>query len=93
MPADSGCIPGRIAPAQSESCSVSQPRSRAADVPAPTLTDVERRIWDFLAEQPRTVDLIARHLEKAVHELTGTLMKLEMKKVVRRLPGNVYERV
>lgn len=67
--------------------------SRAADVPAPTLTEVERRIWDFLAEQPRTVDLIARHLEKAVHELTGTLMMLEMKKVVRRLPGNVYERV
>jgi hypothetical protein len=35
---------------------------------------------------------MARQLQMAVSELTSTLMILEMKKVIRRLPGNVYEK-
>ena len=38
------------------------------------------------------VDELSRGLGLAVHELTGALMLLEMKKIVRRLPGNMYER-
>src|SRR5437870_3868958 len=30
---------------------------RSADAPVPALTELERRIWDFLADQPRAVDL------------------------------------
>lgn len=63
------------------------------DTAPPALTEAEQRIWDFLAEQPKAVDLIARHLDKAVHELTGVLMTLEMRKIIRRLPGNMYERM
>lgn len=65
----------------------------AAEVPAPPgLTDVQQRLWDALAEQPRHVDDLTRHLGLPSHEVAGALMLLEMKKVVRRLPGNVYER-
>jgi DNA processing protein len=71
---------------------VRSPKARTADSAAPALTEMERRIWEFLAEQPRPVDLIARHVERAIPELTGTLMMLEMKKIIRRLPGNLYER-
>jgi predicted Rossmann fold nucleotide-binding protein DprA/Smf involved in DNA uptake len=51
-----------------------------------------RRIWDFLAEGPRHVDAMAQTLGLGVPDLTRTLMVLEMKKAIRRLPGNQYER-
>jgi DNA processing protein len=60
--------------------------------PPPGLDAVQRRIWEFLAGQPRHMDELARELGLGVPELSGTLMMLEMKKVVRRLPGNQYER-
>jgi DNA processing protein len=56
------------------------------------LDPTQQKVWDFLKEQPRHIDEIARHLGLAVHDVTGRLMLLEMKKVVRRLPGNMYER-
>jgi DNA processing protein len=58
----------------------------------PGLNEVEQRIWDFLAGQPRHIDEMARELGLPVPQLSGTLMMLEMKKVVRRLPGNQFER-
>ena len=49
-------------------------------------------IPDLLADGPRYVDTMTQQLGLPVSELTRTLMMLEMKKVVRRLPGNQYER-
>ena len=56
------------------------------------LTEDQRRVWEFLAEQPRHIDDVARQLGLAVPQVASALMMLEMKKAVRRLPGNVYER-
>ncbi len=66
-----------------------------APVPAaapPALDGVELRVWQLLAEKPRHIDELTRDLGLAVPEVARTLMVLEMKKIVRRLPGNVYER-
>jgi DNA processing protein len=61
--------------------------------PAPLgLDDVQRRVWDFLAGPPRYQDEIVQHLGIAVPQLAGALLTLEMKKLVRRRPGNRYER-
>jgi DNA processing protein len=60
--------------------------------PPAGMDPTQQRIWDFLADPPKHVDEIARHLGVPVHELTGGLMVMEMKKMVRRLPGNMYER-
>jgi DNA processing protein len=60
--------------------------------PPPGLDDGQRRVWELLAEGSRHIDEMARHLGMPVAELSGTLMMLEMKKVLRRLPGNHYER-
>jgi DNA processing protein len=65
--------------------------ARAAE-PPPGMDDVQRRVWEFLAEQPRHLDELAQGLSLAVSQLSGVLLMLEMKKVVRRLPGNRYER-
>ena len=60
--------------------------------PPPGLDDVQRRVWDFLAGGAKAVDEMAQHLGLGVPQLSGALLMLEMKKAVRRLPGNRYER-
>jgi DNA processing protein len=60
--------------------------------PPPSLTDEQRRIWDFLAGGAKTVDEMAQQLGLAAQQLGAGLMMMEMKRVVRRLPGNRYQR-
>lgn len=69
---------------------------KATEPPAPArpptgLEPLQLKIWELLA-QPTYVDDIARHVGVPVAELTRTLMLIEMKRVIRRLPGNQYER-
>jgi DNA processing protein len=63
-----------------------------AAAPPPELDPVHRRIWDCLAEGPKHLDEMVQQLDLPVPQLSGALMMLEMKKLVRRLPGNRYER-
>jgi DNA processing protein len=60
--------------------------------PPPDLDETQRRVWELLAGLAQHVDDMTRQLALPVTELTRTLMQLEMKRVVRRLPGNRYER-
>lgn len=57
----------------------------------PELTPIEQRVFDALAAK-RQADELSRELGLSVGELSRTLMHLELKKLVRRLPGNFYER-
>ncbi len=63
----------------------------AALAAAPKLEPEQQAIWDGLTE-PRTVDDLCRHVQKPIAELSGLLMTMELKRVIRRLPGNIYER-
>jgi DNA processing protein len=58
----------------------------------PGLDETQRKIWECLCGQTRQIDELVRHIGQPVHEVTGALMMLEMKKVIKRLPGNAYER-
>jgi DNA processing protein len=60
--------------------------------PPPGLDADQLRIWTLLEGGAKTFDEMVQQLGIAVPQLSGTLMMLEMKKVVRRLPGNRYER-
>ena len=55
------------------------------------LDEAQLKIWQALAER-RLVDDLTYQLEIPISDLTRHLMTLELKKVVRRLPGNWYER-
>lgn len=55
------------------------------------LDPLQQAIWDCLRE-PRSVDELCRHVQRHSGEMAGVLMTLELKKCIRRLPGNVYER-
>jgi DNA processing protein len=68
------------------------PTPTVEKAPPPSLTDEQRRIWDFLAGGAKTVDEMAQQLQLAAQQLGAGLMMMEMKRVVRRLPGNRYER-
>jgi DNA processing protein len=64
-----------------------------ADQPAPPgMDDVQRRLWEFLSQSPRHIDEMVQQLGIAVPQAASALLMLEMKKAVRRLPGNQYER-
>ncbi len=75
---------------------VAQKAAEAAPVtpsgPPPGLDANQTRIWVSLEGGAKTFDELVQQLGIAVPQLSGTLMMLEMKKVVRRLPGNRYER-
>lgn len=60
--------------------------------PPPALDETQQRIWDALTGGPRHLDEIVQALGLAAGPLSGTLLLMEMKKIVRRLPGNRYER-
>jgi DNA processing protein len=57
----------------------------------PILDPAHQRVWDMLAE-PKHADEITRTLGVSSAELSGVLLMMEMKKLIRRGPGNVYER-
>ncbi len=66
--------------------------SVSAPAPMPTnLDEIDQKIWDALAER-RMVDELTAQLALPIPELTRRLMTLELRKAVRRLPGNWYER-
>jgi DNA processing protein len=64
----------------------------AQSQPAVDMDATQRRIWEFLHDGSRHIDEMAQQLSLPVPELSGALLALEMKKTIRRLPGNQYER-
>ncbi|MFO0800213.1 MAG: DNA-processing protein DprA [Gemmataceae bacterium] len=59
---------------------------------APTNLDpTQQTLWDQLASK-RHADELSRDTGLGAGELAKTLMQLELKRLVRRLPGNYYER-
>jgi DNA processing protein len=72
---------------------VTKPAAAPQPAAVPTgMDEVQQRIWALLAEGARHLDDLAEQLHSTTAELSGTLLLLEMKKIVRRLPGNQYER-
>jgi DNA processing protein len=67
------------------------PGSPAPSSPPPVLDAAQQRVFDALASR-RHADELVRELGVAVGDLSRVLMQLELKKVIRKLPGNFYER-
>ncbi len=60
--------------------------------PPENLSEDQNKIWHLL-EEVRPVDVLSQELELAIPDLNRLLLDLEMKRIVRRLPGNRFERV
>ncbi len=60
--------------------------------PAPSLSGLALRVWEALAAESQHADELVQRLDVSVAELSTTLLLLEMQGLVRRLPGNRFER-
>lgn len=56
------------------------------------LTEEEKKVYHFLKENPKEVlDIIAIKCELPVYKLTTILLNMELKGVIRPLPGKIYD--
>jgi len=92
-------LQGIAAPSQPLSKTKTAPpiQQQLFDEPAPApaiptgLDEKQLAVWQKL-ESTKHADELARELSMSPGELSVIVMKLEMKKLVRRLPGNHFER-
>ncbi len=61
-------------------------------LPLDSLTDVERKLVELLSLQPKHVDQVIQESGLPAPTVTGTLTMLEMKGIIKRVPGNAYVR-
>ena len=65
-----------------------------ADLPALTLTDSEQRIYDLLApEDELTIDDLIRQTRLSPSTVSVALLSLEMKRLIKQLPGKCFIRL
>ncbi|MDD2463461.1 MAG: DNA-processing protein DprA [Desulfobulbus sp.] len=57
------------------------------------LTDPEQLVWEILEVYPQDIDSLVGRSELSVVDLQGLLLQLELKGLVRQLPGQLYERI
>lgn len=67
------------------------PESAPAARPDVPMTEQESSIMEALWQESMDVDSLSRKLDMQSHELSGLLLGLEMKRVIRTLPGRVVE--
>ena len=67
------------------------PEAATAARPDVPMTDQETIIVEALWKEPMDVDSLAREIGMQSHELSGLLLGLEMKRVIRTLPGRMVE--
>lgn len=58
-----------------------------------TLNDQEREVLNFVGDDPRQLDEIVRTSKLETARVMTTLTVLEMKRMVRRLPGGMFVRI
>jgi DNA processing protein len=59
-----------------------------------TLDDDEQKVYDFLQKNGKEeMDLIAIHCEFPIYRISSILLNMELKGVVRPLPGKSFEAV
>ncbi len=57
-----------------------------------TLSDHERTLLGLLGDQPVSVDELISRTQLATHQVVATLAVLEVRRLVRRVPGNLFVR-
>lgn len=67
------------------------PEEATAARPDVPMTELESRIMEALWQEPMDTDSLARAVSLPSHELSSLLLGLEMKRVIRTLPGRMVE--
>ncbi len=67
-----------------------KPSAEAATRPLPTLTDEERRVYEAIRETETSIDDIAENAALASGLVSSALLRLELKRLVKQLPGKYF---
>ena len=67
-----------------------KPSAEAAARPLPELTDDERRVYDAIRETETSIDDIATKSDLPSGSVSSTLLRLELKRLVKQLPGKYF---
>ena len=67
-----------------------KPSAQAAARPLPTLTDDERRVYDAIEATETSIDDIATKSDLPSGSVSSTLLRLELKRLVKQLPGKYF---
>jgi DNA processing protein len=58
----------------------------------PELSEREKQLWELLGMDPVHIDAIARQLEFSVSQTAELLLRLEIRGLVKQLPGTFFTR-
>lgn len=58
----------------------------------PSLSEAEGQVWDVLSQEPLHVDQIARQVEMGIARILSLLLELELKGLIKQLPGKFFIR-
>jgi DNA processing protein len=67
-----------------------KPNAAAAARPLPTLTDDERTVYDAIEAAETSIDDIAGKSQLPSSTVSSTLLRLELKRLVKQLPGKYF---
>jgi len=85
-------LPSRANDASASSDDAVKPRREVRSVAELTLNEQERCVLDHVAAEPTHVDAVLASAGLEPSRVLATLTVLEMKRLVRRLPGNLVAR-
>ncbi len=66
--------------------------AEAAGLGSMTLSENEQRVWDAVTQEERSIDEVIRQSGLAASSVTVALFGLEMKRLVRQIPGKMFVR-
>jgi DNA processing protein len=90
MPAD---VAARLLPPEIKEAGAGAELTRQLELVPGDLSATERSIWKLLsADAPLHIDALAEASKLSLPELTGALLALEMRELVRQLPGKCFVR-
>ena len=67
-----------------------KPAPHAAERPLPALSDDERRVYDAIEASETSIDQIAAKSNLPSGSVSSTLLRLELKRLVKQLPGSYF---
>ena len=65
-------------------------RDAGFQAPKPSLSDLERGIYSFLSPEPKHIDKIIKKSDLPAGQILSTLLKLQIKKLIKELPGKYF---
>lgn len=84
-------VPKNLSPRDSGEHKTINKNNTKHDSKLDSLTGIEKDIADLLKKSDMQIDEITRFLEKPVGEINTKLIMLEMKGIIKKLPGSKYQ--